>query len=162
MYETLLDVLIAPKCRWLDVGGGKDLLPENPALSAALAARCSIVVAVDPSKNVLQNRFAHDRVQVPIEQYAADQTFDIASLRMVAEHLSDPPAIARALHRLVRPGGLVVVLTVNRWSPVSLVARVTPFAWHHPIKKLFWGGPPEDTFPVQYPNEHTRGSPADV
>ena len=30
------------------------------------------------------------------------------------------------------------------------------------IKKLFWGGPPEDTFPVQDPNEHTRGSPADV
>ena len=25
-----------------------------------------------------------------------------------------------------------------------------PFRWHHPIKRVFWGGDERDTFPVRY------------
>ena len=69
---------------------------------------------------------------------------------MVVEHVADPRAFAEALARLIRPGGRVIVFTVNRWSPIALLAALLPFRMHYPIKRWFWGGQSEDTFPVHY------------
>ena len=150
IYEALLARLILPGHRWLDVGGGHNIFPENPQLARALVARCELVVAVDPSDNVRINPYVHERVQGMLEDYATDRTFDIATLRMVAEHVSNPATLVQALNRLLRPSGIVVIFTVNGRSPLTTVSRVLPFRWHHPIKKLFWGGEEEDTFPVEY------------
>ena len=150
VYEALLARVIRPGCHWLDVGGGRHIFPENPRLARTLADRCALVVAVDPSDNVRDNHYVHERVQSMLEDYQTERKFDLASLRMVAEHVSDPVRMVESLHRLLRPSGAVVIFTVNAWSPLTLVSRAVPFSWHHPIKKLFWGGEEEDTFPVQY------------
>jgi SAM-dependent methyltransferase len=113
-------------------------------------ARCARVVAVDPDPQTHENAFVHERAQCLIEDYATDQTFDLATLRMVAEHVQAPDRVAAALQRLVRPGGHVVLLTVNLWSPLTIASRLTPFALHYPLKRLVWGGEKEDTFPVAY------------
>jgi hypothetical protein len=44
----------------------------------------------------------------------------------------------------------VVIYTVNRWSPASLISRVVPFGLHHPIKHMLWKTEEKDTFPVAY------------
>jgi SAM-dependent methyltransferase len=108
------------------------------------------VAGVDPSDNIEQNPFVHLRIRCPIEQYYADAPFDLATLRMVVEHVTEPEQVARALSRLLRPGGIAVVFTVNLWSPATILSRFTPFAVHHPIKKLLWGSDEKDTFPVHY------------
>ena len=69
---------------------------------------------------------------------------------MVVEHVANPTAFVDALSCLLKPGGMAIVLTVNAWSPITLISRFLPFGLHHPIKRLFWGGEEEDTFPVQY------------
>jgi hypothetical protein len=92
----------------------------------------------------------HERVQLPIEDYRSETPFDLATLRMVAEHIVNPEAAVASLHGLVKNGGLVVVFTVNKQSPISLLSGLTPFWLHHPVKKLMWGGDEEDTFPVAY------------
>jgi hypothetical protein len=70
---------------------------------------------------------------------------------MVVEHVDDPVKVVRALRRLVRPGGVVAIWTVNLWAPITLLSRVTPFQLHRPLKSLlFWGGEDTDTFPVRY------------
>jgi SAM-dependent methyltransferase len=150
VYEGLIDHLVTPGCVWLDVGGGSDVFPSNPVLAQELAERAGYLVAVDPSANVHDNRYAHERVQCPLENYQTHRTFDLATLRMVAEHVTDPDQVVHALQRLVRPQGLVVVFTVNRLSPLALVSRAVPFRWHHPLKRLIWVGEAEDTFPVVY------------
>jgi 2-polyprenyl-3-methyl-5-hydroxy-6-metoxy-1,4-benzoquinol methylase len=150
VYEAVVDKLVVTGSTWIDVGGGHNIFPENPQLARSLSARCSEVVAVDPSENVHRNSFATERVQSSIEDYSSKRSFDIATLRMVAEHIQNPDAVTRALSRLIRPGGVVVVLTVNRWAPLTLLSRLTPFSLHHPIKRIFWGSEEEDTFPVQY------------
>ena len=150
IYEALLARLIVPGCHWLDVGGGHHIFPENPNLSRTLAERCAKVVAVDPSENVRNNPYVHERIQSMLEDYQTDQKFDVATLRMVAEHVADPVRMVQALHRLLRPSGTVVIFTVHSRSPLTMLSRALPFDWHHPIKKLFWGGEEEDTFPVQY------------
>jgi SAM-dependent methyltransferase len=150
IYECVVSKLLVPGCAWLDVGGGRALFPQNANLARKLVSHCVKVTAVDPSENVLQNEFVHERVQSFLEQYRPDMQFDVATMRMVVEHVSAPKDFVAALGRILKPGGVAVVFTVNRWSPVALLSWAIPFRLHHPIKRLLWGGEEEDTFPVFY------------
>jgi len=150
VYECLVSLNIATGCSWLDVGGGHSIFPNNADLARTLVSRCDMVVAVDPSENVLKNPFVHERVRSTLEDYAPSRSFDLATLRMVVEHVRHPEPFVRSLARLIKPGGIVIVFTVNRWSPVTIVSGLLPFSVHHRIKQRFWGGEEEDTFPVHY------------
>jgi 2-polyprenyl-3-methyl-5-hydroxy-6-metoxy-1,4-benzoquinol methylase len=150
VYESLVSSLVVDGGSWLDVGGGHNVFPENPRLAEALVGRCSSMVAVDPSPNVEKNRFATERVQRLIEDYRTDHRFDLITLRMVVEHVDQPQAVAGAVANLLSAGGVVVVLTVNRLSPLTVLSRVVPFHLHHPIKAWIWETEEEDTFPVRY------------
>jgi 2-polyprenyl-3-methyl-5-hydroxy-6-metoxy-1,4-benzoquinol methylase len=109
IYEAMLLKLVAPGTRWLDVGGGRDLFPSNEALARLLSRRAAPLVGVDPSSNILDNPFVHVRVQSPIEDFHSDQTFDLITLRMVAEHIANPAAVVQSLERLAGPAGLIVI-----------------------------------------------------
>jgi SAM-dependent methyltransferase len=149
-YEATVDKHVFEGSAWVDVGGGRTIFPENPKLANLLASRCSLVVAVDPSDNVYENRTVHQRVRCSIEDYQPEHRFDLATLRMVAEHVADPGKVISSIHRLLRPGGIAIVLTVNLHSPITLVSRLVPQRLHYPVKNLFWGGEEKDTFPTQY------------
>ena len=150
VYEATVSGLVSDGCSWIDVGGGRTIFPHNPKLARQLVSRCSNVVAVDPSGNVHENPFVHERVQSFIEDYRTDRQFDVATLRMVVEHVEQPDRVVASLHRLLKPGGVAVVLTVNKWSPITLLSKVMPFGLHHPLKSFAWGGDEKDTFPVRY------------
>jgi 2-polyprenyl-3-methyl-5-hydroxy-6-metoxy-1,4-benzoquinol methylase len=150
VYESVVSRHVTEGCNWLDVGGGQAIFPENPDLARALVSRCARAVAVDPSVNVHKNKFVHETVCSTLEEYKPNFQFDLATVRMVVEHVSDPEGFVGALARLVRSGGVVIVLTVNLWSPITILSRLLPFELHHPLKRRFWGGKAEDTFPVHY------------
>jgi SAM-dependent methyltransferase len=149
-YEAIVDRLVAPGCRWLDVGGGKTIFPENEPLSRELAARCGLLVGVDPSDNVLENAFVHRRVRSTIEEFGESDSFDLATLRMVAEHVEQPGAVVAALSRLVAPGGYVVIFTPNRWSPVAMLGAAIPDRWHARLTRVSDDRSDEDVFPTRY------------
>jgi hypothetical protein len=44
----------------------------------------------------------------------------------------------------------VVIYTVYRWSPVTLVSAAAPFWVHGAVKKVIWNTEEKDTFPTQY------------
>ncbi len=150
VYEATVEKLLPAGGRWLDVGGGRDVFPSNPQLAEELAARAGRMVAVDPSPNVYENPVAHDKYECLIEDFRSAEPFDLLTLRMVAEHITDPPRAVAALARLTAPGGRVVVYTVSKFSPVSLAAWAMPFRLHNPVKKLVWQTEQRDTFPVAY------------
>ena len=149
-YETLLDRLITPATRWLEVGCGRRLFPSNHALATALSTRCARLVGIDESENIAENPYIHGYQQVYLEDYQTDEVFDLITLRMVAEHVRDPDKLVTALTKLLAPGGRVVIYTIYRWSPVSVVAYLTPMAVHHALKGLVWDTEQRDTFPVEY------------
>ena len=149
-YEATLFHLIGSSTEWLDVGCGRNIFPSNPAAAAHLAKRCALVVGIDPSDNVRDNTLVHEWAQCLLQDYETDRQFDLVTMRMVAEHIEDPSTAMAALQRLVRPGGRVVIYTVAKFSPASMVAAVTPMPVHHFAKRVLWGGEERDTFPVAY------------
>jgi 2-polyprenyl-3-methyl-5-hydroxy-6-metoxy-1,4-benzoquinol methylase len=149
-YEAVVANLVKDGCSWIDVGGGRNIFPFNQPLAQTLAKRSALVVGVDPDDTVNENQLVHQRIACMIEDYVSEQKFDLATLRMVAEHIQRPEAAVASLARLVKPGGKVVVYTINQWSPVSIASWIMPFSLHHPIKRLLWNTEEKDTFPVTY------------
>lgn len=149
-YEALVAKLVQEGQPWLDVGGGRDLFPHNRPLASLLAKRSGCVVGIDPDDTLDENPFVHHKIKAPIEDYRDSRTFPLVTLRMVAEHITQPQRAAEALARLTAPGGRVVVYTINLWSPLSLLSWIIPFRFHHPLKRIVWGTEEKDTFPVAY------------
>lgn len=149
-YEAIVGKLVGQGTDWCDVGCGRDIFPSNPALAKALAERCRFVYGIDPDDNVRENTLVHEYFQGLVEDCPTEHTFDLITLRMVAEHVTDPQAVLGRLSRLVKPSGLVVIYTPYKWAPMSLFANVTPFFLHNPLKQLIWRTEARDTFPTQY------------
>ena len=161
VYESVLFDLITQETEWLDVGCGWRIFPSNPECAKILADRARLLVGLDPTDHVDRNIFIHEGVRSTLEDYHADRKFDLITLRMVAEHIADPEAAVAALARLTRPGGKAVILTVSRWSPVTIISNLTPLKFHRFVKRFFWFGADEDSFPTVY-QMNTRGTLKDI
>ncbi len=149
-YEALVSNLVSDDIDWIDVGGGRSLFPSNPSLAQRLSQQVRRLVGVDPTENIRANPYLHEHVQCRLEEYQTDTLFHLATLRMVAEHISEPQGLIRGLRRLLHPGGLVVVFTPNLWSASTVVSRLLPFRLHAPIARFFWGSDDDDVFPTVY------------
>jgi SAM-dependent methyltransferase len=149
-YEAVINKLVTVNCEWLDVGCGRYVFPYNINLARTLSDRCSLLVGVDPDPTIDENDFVHLRHRNTIENFRSHRTFDVVTLRMVAEHFVNPEQVVSSLSQLTKRGGKVVVYTINRWSAVSMITWLTPFKLHHPMKSLLWGAEEKDTFPVTY------------
>lgn len=150
IYEALVAKMVRTGQAWLDVGGGRDLFPHNRALAARLAEQSGDVTGIDPDETLSENPFLHHKIKESIENYAGSRTYELVTLRMVAEHIAQPEQAVRALARLTAPGGRVVIYTINLYSPLSWASWLIPFRFHHWIKRFLWGTEEKDTFPVVY------------
>ena len=149
-YEEVLERLIDDKTVWLDVGGGSNIFPGNPTLSRILADRCDHLTVVDPSSNIETNPYTDHRIQGMLEDISDTAVFTLATARMVAEHVVNPMDFVGKLGKVMVPGGKVVIYTVGRWSPVTVLSGMTPISVHHWAKRILWKTREEDTFPVCY------------
>ena len=102
----------------LDVGCGGGLIAE-PMRRMGFA-----VTAIDASAENIGTARAHAEPQglditwraATVEQLEAETAgpFDVVLTMEVIEHVADPEAFIRACSRLVAPGGMMVVATLNR------------------------------------------------
>jgi 2-polyprenyl-6-hydroxyphenyl methylase/3-demethylubiquinone-9 3-methyltransferase len=103
--------------RLLDIGCGGGLLSEPMARLGA------DVVAIDPSeKNVATARVHAEETGLAIDYRAATaedlgqggERFDVILNMEVIEHVNDPASFVAVCARLLKPGGLMFVATLNR------------------------------------------------
>jgi 2-polyprenyl-6-hydroxyphenyl methylase/3-demethylubiquinone-9 3-methyltransferase len=134
------------RCRVLDVGCGGGILSE------AMARTGADVLGIDLQPAVLEVAELHaaeSAVKVNYRAIAAEQlaleqagSFDVVTCMEMLEHVPDPAATLAALAKLVRPGGPIVISTLNRTPQAFLVAilgaeyvaRVLPRGTHEYLK----------------------------
>ena len=103
--------------RLLDIGCGGGLLSEPMARLGA-----QVVGADAAAKNIEVARIHADQVGLQIDYraetaealLAAGESFDAVLAMEIVEHVADPPGFVASCHDLLRPGGVLVMSTLNR------------------------------------------------
>jgi 2-polyprenyl-3-methyl-5-hydroxy-6-metoxy-1,4-benzoquinol methylase len=109
--------------RILDVGCGVG----GASLALAQCGANMLAIDTDATKVAALHRNAHEQklaVQVmntPVERLnAANNSFHVAVLQDVLEHLTDPALVVQRLSKQLKTSGLLFISTPNRWSPLNM------------------------------------------
>jgi 2-polyprenyl-6-hydroxyphenyl methylase / 3-demethylubiquinone-9 3-methyltransferase len=132
--------------RVIDVGCGGGILSESMARSGARVLGIDLSQAVlDVAElHALEAKLAVEYQAVAAEELAAKspRSFDLVTCMEMLEHVPDPAAMLATLATLVKPGGNVIVSTLNR-KPVAFavaivgaeyIARMLPRGTHEYLK----------------------------
>lgn len=153
VYEEELVRYVDPRMRWLELGCGHAILQSwRFQAEQQLVANCKFLVGLDydlPSlrahktiKNLLRGGIG----MLPFK----NQTFDLVTMNMVVEHLDDPAAQFREIHRVLAPEGLCIFHTPNGRSIGTILARFVPQWLKNRIVYVLEGRESEDIFPTFY------------
>ncbi|MDX2192928.1 MAG: class I SAM-dependent methyltransferase [Gemmatimonadales bacterium] len=152
-YADVLESVVAPGIRWLDVGCGHQLMPAwLLKRERALVAKASVVVGMDPLvepmriHHSLHTFAAGDMSALPF----ADASFDLVTCNMVVEHLKEPEVQFREVRRVLRPGGRFAFHTPNATGYFVRAVKLVPEPLRMPLAWLLDGRPKEDIFPTFY------------
>jgi 2-polyprenyl-6-hydroxyphenyl methylase / 3-demethylubiquinone-9 3-methyltransferase len=114
---------------------GADVLGIDLAAKALKVAQLHAIEAATPS-------IAYREIAVEALAEETPAPYDVVTCMEMLEHVPDPAAAVRALAALVRPGGEVIVSTLNR-NPLAFavaivgaeyIARVLPRGTHEYLK----------------------------
>ncbi len=138
-YITSESIVLAAGCSRGD--------PDLPAIGRAKqAVGCDADIAGLRANVLVRDRVANSLESLPFE----NGVFDVVVCKFVVEHVAAPLRVFREFWRVLRPGGVIAVLTPNRLSFFALVASLIPYSAKQLVKKWLFGGHSEDTFRTYY------------
>jgi ubiquinone/menaquinone biosynthesis C-methylase UbiE len=152
LYAETLRSYLRVGGSWLDLGCGRQVLPDWIPDQTSLLARAKLTVGMDYTKESfignqqLSNFVVGDIEDVPF----AAETFDMVSANMVVEHLEKPAAALREIHRILRPGGYFVYHTPNSKFYITFLASLLPQSVKNKIIRLAEGRSEQDVFATRY------------
>jgi ubiquinone/menaquinone biosynthesis C-methylase UbiE len=154
-YLRMLHQHFRPGISWLDAGCGHSLIPDwlpgAKEIERIFLHEAGLVVGADVDAQALAAPSSIQRVACQLEALAfADRAFDFITCNMVVEHLSAPVGVFKQFFRVLRPGGIMIILTPNIYHWANIVSMLTPFCFHRWILKTFFDREPEDVFPTIY------------
>lgn len=149
--------LLKPDMTILDVGCGRgaavDRLERNPwERCRVFKGDCKRVLGIDVDKagyeNPLMDEFRLIESSTwPVESNSIDLLYSDA----VVEHVKNADEFFSECRRVLKPGGYLCIRTPNRWSYVSLGARIVPNRYHaNLVGKMQHGREAKDVFPTYY------------
>ena len=97
------------------------------------------------------NTLCHAAVLTPLGNLPfRSGSFDVVCCKWVAEHLEHPLTDFQECGRVLKPGGVLVLLTPNAYSFFTAISRSIPFRLKQVLKGAMFGVHEEDTFRTWY------------
>lgn len=151
LFRERILAALKPGFTVLDLGAGAGIVSQMN-----FKGRAGKVCGVDLDERVVSNPFLDEgRVSDAGEIPYDDEQFDLVFSDNVLEHLDHPADVFREVARVLKPNGIFMFKTPNKWHYMPTIARLTPHAFHQSISRLR-GRAAVDTFPTRY-RANTKG-----
>jgi ubiquinone/menaquinone biosynthesis C-methylase UbiE len=147
LFRDKVIAVLKPEFSILDLGAGRGTRGELD-----FRQHCRHVAGADVDPAVLENPYLHEaRLQQAPEFLIpfADQEFDLVFSNSVLEHVATPDTFFREVYRVLKPGGMFMAKTPNKYHYIPWIATCTP-EWFHRYYNQLRGRSGEDTFPTVY------------
>jgi len=136
---------VSPDMHMLDLGAGAGIV-EQMNFKGVVARVCG----VDLDPRVINNPYLDegrmtDAANIPWPE----NSFDLVFSDNVLEHLADPSEVFKEVIRVLKPDGVFLFKTPNKFHYMPTIARMTPHWFHQFINKLR-GRAEIDTFHTLY------------
>jgi ubiquinone/menaquinone biosynthesis C-methylase UbiE len=153
-YARVLESYVQPGCRWLEVGCGRQILPDwamRVARQRELTERAKMLVGMDVDDALYAHPLLTHRViglgnAMPFRP----GSFDLVSANMVVEHVHRPEEFLREVERILDVGGRFVFHTTNFHNYMIFLAHFVPAVIKNRIVWKLEHRRPEDIFPTRY------------
>jgi len=162
VFIQRLNQAVTDKTDWLDLGCGHRMTPSwidpDGELANQLVQRANSVVGIDCDLPSLERNHSIDRrVGGTIGRLPfASGSFDLVTANMVVEHLKNPQPVLDEIHRVLRPGGVLLIHTPNALCPITRLAACISQRWKNLIVRLLEGRSDQDVFPTYYHMNRTE------
>ena len=136
---------IKPSDTVLDLGAGRGFVPQMN-----IRGQVASVCGLDPTEQVLENPYLDEARTGSAEAIPwPENTFDVIFSNNVLEHLPNPLAVLKEVRRTLKPGGIFLAKTPNRFHYVALASALTPH-WFHEFFHRHHQTDSGDVFPTCY------------
>ncbi len=152
VFEREFQQFLKPHFTLLDAGCGREaevLRKYAPGVRRAIGV--DLVDFEDTAAGKVELRHA----DLSATGLAAAE-IDLAISRSVMEHLENPFAVYREIHRVLKPDGHFVFLTPNLGDYATIVSKIVPNRLHPLIVARTEGRRENDTFPTHYRSNSAR------
>lgn len=146
IFEAEIARWLTPETVILDAGCGRSVE------IASIVGRCRVRMAlgVDVIRFPVKKPGCHlvqgDVGKLPVRSASSD----VVITRSVMEHVQNPLAVYQEFYRVLRSGGVCIILTPNVWDYASIGSRLVPNRFHPWLVKRMEGRDEADTFPAYY------------
>lgn len=158
-YRRLMDALVTPQTRILDVGTGPAGLVESYVDLAAQVTGIDLLLTNFTEFHgafKVRDLSEADVIALPF----ADNSFDLVTCSWVLEHLPQPWIAMQEIARVLAPGGQFVFITPNALNYVVWLRRLVPGQLSRSVVKAIYGRDEDFINPTYYrmntPNQVER------
>lgn len=152
-YAVALLEHIRPGIDWLDIGCGRQVVPEwvwSPEEARDLLQDANLT-GLDVDDTIDEHPLLKRRLHCWAEDIPVpDQSFDLVTANMVMEHVKDPESVLREIWRVLRPQGSFLIHTPNLRFYLMRIARAVPDCIKKPAIHWLEHRRDEDIFPTLY------------
>jgi 2-polyprenyl-3-methyl-5-hydroxy-6-metoxy-1,4-benzoquinol methylase len=142
--EVILRV-IHPEYQLLDLGAGAGIVPQMN-----FRGKVARVCGIDLDPRILENKYLDEaKISSAEEIPYPSGAFDVVISNNVMEHLEHPAKVLEEAARVLKPMGVFLLKTPNKWHYVTIIARITPNICHVFVNRLR-GRKEGHTFPTYY------------
>lgn len=136
---------VAKKPVWLDIGARNNArlqTHQGSELAVGLDPEARDDIYTDSRTKFIRGS-AYD---LPFKE----STYDFVTSRYTFEHLEFPEKALAEIERVLKLGGLFLLQTTNKNSPLLVIARMIPFGIKKQLLKLLFKENPSGTFRTYY------------